>query len=120
MGSSFIRSFEQLNLSKEEDGDQICLPSKPERAQISPMPNFGPKRCSTVCHLSRRSKYPSRPMRAHNNRSFLLRTYPTMKKHNPHTPILIREASNTQPKVWARYGVLQLGRDIIGITTNYI
>jgi len=36
-------------------------------------------------------------------RSFLLRTYPTMKKHNPHTPILIREASNVEPKVWARY-----------------
>jgi NADH dehydrogenase (ubiquinone) 1 alpha subcomplex subunit 2 len=26
-----------------------------------------------------------------------------MKKHNPHTPILIREAADTQPKVWARY-----------------
>lgn len=37
-------------------------------------------------------------------RNFLLRTYPTMKKHNPHTPILIREAANTAPKVWARYG----------------
>jgi hypothetical protein len=37
--------------------------------------------------------------------SFLMRTYPTMKKHNPHTPILIREAGNVTPKVWARYGV---------------
>merc|ERR1711977_802317 len=36
-------------------------------------------------------------------RQFLLRTYPTMKKHNPHTPILIREALDVQPKVWARY-----------------
>jgi hypothetical protein len=35
---------------------------------------------------------------------FLLRTYPTMKKHNPHTPIMIREALDVQPKVWARYG----------------
>ncbi|KAL1628875.1 hypothetical protein SLS54_001564 [Diplodia seriata] len=27
-----------------------------------------------------------------------------MKKHNPHTPILIREAQNVEPKVFARYG----------------
>ncbi|KAL2798484.1 NADH dehydrogenase, alpha subcomplex, subunit 2 [Aspergillus insuetus] len=37
-------------------------------------------------------------------RSFLLRAYPTMKKHNPHTPILVREASGTLPRVYARYG----------------
>ncbi|QIX00702.1 hypothetical protein AMS68_006219 [Peltaster fructicola] len=36
-------------------------------------------------------------------RSFLTRAYPTMKHHNPHTPILIREAQNITPKVWARY-----------------
>ncbi|KAL0260522.1 hypothetical protein SLS55_004211 [Diplodia seriata] len=36
-------------------------------------------------------------------RNFLLRAYPTMKKHNPHTPILIREAQNVEPKVFARY-----------------
>lgn len=27
-----------------------------------------------------------------------------MKKHNPHTPIMIREASGTEPKVYARFG----------------
>jgi hypothetical protein len=27
-----------------------------------------------------------------------------MKKHNPHTPILMREASGTEPRVFARYG----------------
>ncbi|GAB1204635.1 hypothetical protein APSETT445_003297 [Aspergillus pseudonomiae] len=37
------------------------------------------------------------------NRTFLQRAYPTMKKHNPHVPILIREASGTLPKVYARY-----------------
>ncbi|KAE9974098.1 hypothetical protein BLS_000603 [Venturia inaequalis] len=37
-------------------------------------------------------------------RQFLLRTYPTMKKHNPETPIMIREALDVTPKVWARYG----------------
>ncbi|KAI4842471.1 hypothetical protein E4T44_07291 [Aureobasidium sp. EXF-8845] len=26
-----------------------------------------------------------------------------MKKANPHTPILIREALEVEPKVWARY-----------------
>ncbi|OQV01987.1 Mitochondrial ribosomal protein L51 / S25 / CI-B8 domain-containing protein [Cladophialophora immunda] len=38
-------------------------------------------------------------------RSFLKRAYPTMKHHNPHIPILIREATGVEPKVWARYGL---------------
>ncbi|WPG97714.1 Hypothetical protein R9X50_00049500 [Acrodontium crateriforme] len=41
-------------------------------------------------------------------RSFLLRAYPTMKHHNPHTPIMIREASGIEPKVYARY---EFGRE---------
>ncbi|KAJ4319662.1 hypothetical protein N0V94_003805 [Neodidymelliopsis sp. IMI 364377] len=36
-------------------------------------------------------------------RNFLQRSYPTMKKHNPHTPILIREASGIEPTLYARY-----------------
>ncbi|KFZ12176.1 hypothetical protein V502_07225 [Pseudogymnoascus sp. VKM F-4520 (FW-2644)] len=36
-------------------------------------------------------------------RSFLARAYPTMKKNNPSTPIMIREAAGTQPQVFARY-----------------
>ncbi|MCJ1387303.1 hypothetical protein MMC18_000144 [Xylographa bjoerkii] len=36
-------------------------------------------------------------------RSFLNRAYPTMKKNNPHTPIMIREALGIEPKVFARY-----------------
>ncbi|KAJ5249103.1 NADH-ubiquinone oxidoreductase 10.5 kDa subunit [Penicillium chermesinum] len=36
-------------------------------------------------------------------RTFINRAYPTMKKHNPHTPILIREAAGTAPRVFARY-----------------
>jgi hypothetical protein len=31
-----------------------------------------------------------------------------MKKHNPHTPIMLREASGTEPKVYARYGTLKI------------
>ena len=38
------------------------------------------------------------------SRSFLLRAYPTMKHHNPHTPIMIREALGIEPKMWTRYG----------------
>ncbi|CAK7239120.1 MAG: hypothetical protein STHCBS139747_000544 [Sporothrix thermara] len=41
-------------------------------------------------------------------RSFLTRAYPTMKKNNPTTPILLREAQGTLPKVYARY---DLGRE---------
>ncbi|PYH91894.1 NADH dehydrogenase, alpha subcomplex, subunit 2 [Aspergillus ellipticus CBS 707.79] len=37
-------------------------------------------------------------------RTFLNRAYPTMKKHNPYTPILMREAAGTVPRVYARYG----------------
>ncbi|KAI9888584.1 MAG: hypothetical protein M1814_006631 [Vezdaea aestivalis] len=36
-------------------------------------------------------------------RSFLARAYPTMKRNNPQTPIMIREASGTEPRVFARY-----------------
>lgn len=36
--------------------------------------------------------------------SFLTQQYPAMKKANPHTPILIREALEVEPRVWARYG----------------
>lgn len=32
-----------------------------------------------------------------------MRTYPTMKKHNPSLPIMLREAQGTLPKVYARY-----------------
>ena len=40
--------------------------------------------------------------------SFLTRAYPTMKHHNPHTPILIREAMGFEPRVIARY---EFGRE---------
>ncbi|KJX97248.1 unnamed protein product [Zymoseptoria tritici ST99CH_1A5] len=41
----------------------------------------------------------------HSNavRSFLTRAYPTMKKNNPHTPIMVREAMGIEPRVYARY-----------------
>ncbi|KAG8167126.1 hypothetical protein KVR01_002815 [Diaporthe batatas] len=36
-------------------------------------------------------------------RAFLTKSYPTMKKHNPSIPIMLREAQGTSPKVYARY-----------------
>ncbi|KAL9108032.1 MAG: hypothetical protein Q9227_007138 [Pyrenula ochraceoflavens] len=36
-------------------------------------------------------------------RNFLKRAYPIMKRSNPQTPIMIREATGIEPKVWARY-----------------
>ncbi|KAK0749314.1 NADH-ubiquinone oxidoreductase 10.5 kDa subunit [Schizothecium vesticola] len=36
-------------------------------------------------------------------RSFLTRAYPVMKKNNPVTPILLRDAQGTLPKVYARF-----------------
>ncbi len=36
-------------------------------------------------------------------REFIQKHYVDLKKLNQKTPILIREASNVQPKLWARY-----------------
>jgi hypothetical protein len=33
-----------------------------------------------------------------------------MKKNNPHTPIMLREAAGTQPRVYARYGMFDILR----------
>jgi hypothetical protein len=41
-------------------------------------------------------------------RNFLTRAYPTMKHHNPYTPIMIREAMGIEPRVFARY---EFGRE---------
>ncbi|KKY15547.1 putative nadh-ubiquinone oxidoreductase 105 kda subunit [Phaeomoniella chlamydospora] len=37
-------------------------------------------------------------------RTFLKRAYPTMKKNNPYIPIMMREAQDVEPRIWARYG----------------
>uniref|UniRef100_A0A0K0E0B3 NADH dehydrogenase [ubiquinone] 1 alpha subcomplex subunit 2 n=1 Tax=Strongyloides stercoralis TaxID=6248 RepID=A0A0K0E0B3_STRER len=36
-------------------------------------------------------------------RAFIENEYVNLKKTNPNFPILIREASGAQPKIWARY-----------------
>ncbi|KZF20839.1 NADH dehydrogenase, alpha subcomplex, subunit 2 [Xylona heveae TC161] len=56
-----------------------------------------------------------------NTRAFLLRAYPTMKHHNPHTPIMLREALGVEPRVFARY---EFGKEkkeaLIGLTDKEI
>lgn len=37
-------------------------------------------------------------------RDFIEKHYVEMKKHNPKFPILVRECSEIQPKVYARFG----------------
>ncbi|XP_006891284.1 PREDICTED: NADH dehydrogenase [ubiquinone] 1 alpha subcomplex subunit 2 [Elephantulus edwardii] len=37
-------------------------------------------------------------------RDFIEKKYVELKKANPDLPILIRECSDVQPKLWARYG----------------
>eukprot|EP00745_Piridium_sociabile_P036636 TRINITY_DN66028_c0_g1_i1.p1 TRINITY_DN66028_c0_g1~~TRINITY_DN66028_c0_g1_i1.p1 ORF type:complete len:108 (-),score=21.83 TRINITY_DN66028_c0_g1_i1:170-454(-) len=41
-------------------------------------------------------------------RDFIEKHYVEMKKHNPRFPILVRECSNVQPKIFARY---ELGKE---------
>ncbi|KEY68807.1 hypothetical protein S7711_00675 [Stachybotrys chartarum IBT 7711] len=54
-------------------------------------------------------------------RTFLNRAYPTMKKNNPQIPILIREASGTAPKVYARYELgVEKSQPLDGLTDKQI
>lgn len=39
-----------------------------------------------------------------SRRDFIEKRYVELKKANPDLPILIRECSDVQPKLWARYG----------------
>lgn len=40
-----------------------------------------------------------------------------MKKNNPHTPIMVREAAGVEPKVYARYGAPSLVAEVEAILT---
>ena len=37
-------------------------------------------------------------------RNFIQSAYPTIKRHNPDLPVLIREASGTPARIFARFG----------------
>lgn len=39
-------------------------------------------------------------------REFIEKYYVELKSNNPKFPILIRECSGVEPKLWARYGML--------------
>ncbi|VVT51707.1 uncharacterized protein SAPINGB_P003186 [Magnusiomyces paraingens] len=41
-------------------------------------------------------------------KTFLSRAYPVIKKHNPSTPVLIREAAGVRPTLYARF---EFGRE---------
>jgi len=41
-----------------------------------------------------------------------------MKKNNPHTPIMLREALGFEPRVFARYGKLESISLVVGNKTN--
>jgi Mitochondrial ribosomal protein L51 / S25 / CI-B8 domain len=41
-----------------------------------------------------------------NCRTFLLKSYPVIKKHNPYVPVLIREAFGVPARAYVRYGIL--------------
>jgi hypothetical protein len=44
-------------------------------------------------------------------RSFVQRAYPSLKRHNPQTPIMVREATGAPAQVFARYGECVLRAD---------
>lgn len=93
-------------------GYQIRIHKGTQGGSVPLLPDFRTQRSHKVSRP--RSQSLSNAMR-HNrmldsandtsnlNRAFLTRTYPTMKKHNPTIPIMLREAQGTLPKVYARY-----------------
>ncbi|XP_036320622.1 NADH dehydrogenase [ubiquinone] 1 alpha subcomplex subunit 2 [Rhagoletis pomonella] len=48
-------------------------------------------------------------------REFVEKFYPSLKKNNPDLPILIRECSGIQPRLWARFA---LGKETSVPLTN--
>ncbi|KFQ92080.1 NADH dehydrogenase [ubiquinone] 1 alpha subcomplex subunit 2, partial [Nipponia nippon] len=49
-------------------------------------------------------------------RDFIEQHYVTLKKANPDFPILIRECSGVQPKLWARY---EFGKEKSVLLNNF-
>lgn len=47
-------------------------------------------------------------------REFIEQHYVTLKQANPDFPILIRECSGVQPRLWARYGECSAARSGLG------
>lgn len=97
---------------------QVRLHQVAQGAALPLLPDLGAQRRRAVRRSARASTLvppPLSPWRrgtrltsalnaAASLRSFLARAYPTMKKNNPDTPIMLREAAGTLPNVYARYG----------------
>lgn len=81
-------------------------PASTARRQGMPLCSPTPVTTTPAMHAQRQTRGPrlTRPL---PSRNFLSKSYPAMKKQNPHTPILIREASGIEPKVYARFGASQ-------------
>ena len=95
-----------LSSSASRHVGQIRFHEVFEGGALSLLPNLGAQLCHKVL-FSRHCTFDEYGRFAHiiYRRSFLTRAYPTMKKNNPHTPILLREALGTEPRVYARYGM---------------
>lgn len=91
--------------SAVNDVGQICIHKVAQGSAFSVLSNIRAQRGYEV-----EPRSPARPVGAvlKEYRSFLTRAYPTMKKNNPHTPIMLREAMGTEPRVFARYGRLRV------------
>ncbi|KAF1996198.1 NADH dehydrogenase, alpha subcomplex, subunit 2 [Amniculicola lignicola CBS 123094] len=91
----FCQTSEQSAATRYSAGPSF--PSSPSFPPSLP-PSF-PQQTHHTAH----TPHTPHPPNTQTPRTFLSRTYPTMKKHNPHTPIMLREARGTEPKVYARY-----------------
>lgn len=88
-----------------QDVRQIRLLERLKRNTLPPLPYVSRKRIRKVLtKLCSCSSYYIWVCSHFRNRTFLKRAYPTMKKNNPHVPIMIREAMGVEPRIWARYG----------------
>ncbi|XP_064092396.1 NADH dehydrogenase [ubiquinone] 1 alpha subcomplex subunit 2-like [Macrobrachium nipponense] len=62
---------------------------------------FAPQLRELRIHLCQRSAA------SQGVREFIEQSYVSLKQANPKSPILIRECSGVQPKIWARYDMGQ-------------
>lgn len=109
------QSNHHLHVERGHDVGQIRIHTDPEGGAVSVLPDRGAQWTNQVswrmitatwggCFLRLGRWMAYLDLSNGNQRAFLTRTYPTMKKHNPQTPIMLREAAGTQPRIYARYG----------------
>lgn len=110
---SFVDQLIETEEAGKRHGDQIRLYKVPEGDPLPLLPDVGAQRRDEVrtppavrgddqIWLTRGDAD------GFARRAFLTKSYPTMKKHNPSIPIMLREAQGTLPRVYARY---ELGRE---------